>query len=227
MSTLTQIIKRNTDFNIVSSPKQMPRYVVQSNQLWAKLNNNLRDPSNPSWDILWQTSTVQFQDKYLVQATSNNTWYDIANITNANGGYLRQILLPASTNTLNNLIECRITVDGEVYNYTYTNTYSADHWTPFIGTLNSAKQYEAADVFETFRPNNLANWYNTFTTWKRSNADGQWITHRYDATLPNPSEWQLVTSLKYNNSIRVEIKMSLLNSTPELNFGYASISQNT
>lgn len=224
MSTLLQILKPNKGYSkMVRDPWKMSRSVHHEVELWAHWGS-LRSSDDQYFNVIYQDSNDKRRDGYSLRVTSANTWQTLADVTNPKGGYLRWIMLPSSTNSLNNTIECRITVDGREYNFDYTNSYSTDLWKPFIGDIKPGKQYnDFGDAFSNISELQT-NYNNRYTNWLRAPADGQWVTQRGEVTIYNEPEYKHISQLRYENNIKVEVKMSALNSVIYSNYALANIS---
>lgn len=224
MSTLLQLLKPNSGLGkTVRDPWKMSRTIHQADQLWAKWSG-LTDSTNSLFSAYWQNTNDPRRNAYLLRVLGTNTWYTVADVTNVKGGYLNWIVLPSSTNILNNTVEVRITVDGREYTFDYTNAYISDDYRPFIGDIMPGKAYNSfSDTYSIISQYNTNN-INGMSYFPRTNGDNQWVFHRYDATIYNPTEYKFISQLRYDNNIKVEVKMSGLNSNVNLNYALTSIS---
>ena len=224
MSTLLQLLKPNSGLGkTVRDPWKMSRTIHQANELWAKWSG-LTDSTNSLFSAYWQNTNDPRRNAYLLRVLGTNTWYTVADVTNVKGGYLNWIVLPSSTNILNNTVEVRITVDGREYTFDYTNAYISDDYRPFIGDIMPGKAYNSfSDTYSIISQYNTNN-INGMSYFPRTNGDNQWVFHRYDATIYNPTEYKFISQLRYDNNIKVEVKMSGLNSNVNLNYALTSIS---
>jgi hypothetical protein len=224
MSTLLQLLKPNSGLGkVIRDPWKMSRTIHQASQLWAKWSGLIDSTSN-LFRAYWQNTNDPRRNGYSLRVLATDTWYTLANVTNAKGGYLNWICLPSSVSTLGNTVEVRITVDGREYTFDYTNSYSSIDHRPFIGNIMPGKAYnsfsDTQDIISQYTTNNT----NGLTQFRRTSGDNQWVFHRYDATIYNPTEYKFISQLRYDNTISVEVKMSGLNSDIDLNYALASIS---
>lgn len=224
MSTLLQILKPSKGYsNTVRDPWKMSRTVHNEANLWTSWAN-VQNTTNNIFYTQFQNANDPRRDAYILGVSSANTWQTLADITNPKGGYLRWIMLPTSSNSLSNTVECRITVDGREYNFDYTNSYSADYYRPFIGNIKPGYNYNAfSDPFSYYSEHNTTR-SNNYDIWVAAPADGQWVSMKSDATVYNEVEFKYITQLRYESNIKVEVKMSVLTADFHRNYALANIS---
>jgi len=224
MSTLLQLLKPNNGLGkVIRDPWKMSRTIHQANELWAKWSG-LVESTSVLFSAYWQNTNNPRRNGYLLRVLAADTWYTVADVTNVKGGYLNWICLPSSVSTLGNTVEVRITVDDREYTFDYTNSYSSIDHRPFIGDIMPGKAYNNFGDTQTVISQYTTNNANGMTEFQITNGDNQWVFHRYDATIYNPTEYKFISQLRYDNNIKVEVKMSGLNSTISLNYALCSIS---
>ena len=209
-----------------SSPKQMPCRWGQTNAISMK--------GNTASTILYDTqsgfnSAMQRIGCTYHQFTTaqNNTYQEISNITNANGGVFHGAMGPCSPylsgGTITNIQEFRITIDGTVYDIV-ANTDPGSvsvYIRPSIGGFpEGAVSTNSSNLTTAFSPlNNYYAWIEDAGNEAFTNPPFTWYGQEYKMYVP--INLHSLGGVEFEETLKVELKANNIAGNGSYDYGFS------
>lgn len=206
MSLLTQLLKPQ-DSKVISNPKNFARTVIGASNLkmrWTSLEASASANTFFDW-----TTNYGVDGAIQHQVSALDTWETLADITSTGGGYLHWIVLPSSASDDNNTVSCRVTVDGVAYTVDFLNTNSITDQRMILGDLTPHRLYaSSSDAFSADKiGGSSSTLYYPSSNISAPSGENQ-VYAQAQMTLPTPFELYDRTKLRFNNAIKVELKIT-------------------
>lgn len=203
MSNFTDFFESGGGGGIVATPADLPRSNARSNQLWIKTSKTAKN--NSETELFWDVYSKHYATSIIPSGITNYT--TLVDVSNSLGGVLYHIIAPSNYHgNISHSISIKITLDGEVTEIgpinMNTNQYRAFH--PVLGAL--------IDVFPSDQTSDsntsLSTYYQYFDNDNNhKQSHGFWASNNEQAfTIPTPSQADLLPKIKFNSTLKVEVK---------------------
>ena len=189
----------------LTSPLELPRLSIESARLYLKTSNTATQAASATafWNL--------YDDNYSYVNLSTGTYGEyvtVVDINNTNGGLLHHVISGTGwySNTNNNAIGIKITMDGTVYEIDDIDTITASSLgsnRAFLGYLSPTN----AQIGTTQPNQSVGGYYNFAQNANAAMTKGFQSSNIYFyGTLPSPEEQILFPSVKFNQTLKVETK---------------------
>lgn len=198
-----------------SSPKQMPKRWVGVNQITIKIDS-LTGITWPSQNNFLPAIELLGGTYHQFITAENDTYQELSNITNANGGIFHGAISPLSdylSGTLASIHEWRITIDGTEYNFIAdTSPTTRDVRNYIRSTIGNFPEGHAANS------NTISNSYYTSNNYysyiESAGTVGlgftappfNFYTNEYKMFIP--VNFNLMGGIEFEETLKVELKVN-------------------
>lgn len=189
--------------SVVASPSDLPRNTANSQYLKIKTSKTTTVASESA--DFWTYYGRQYAT--VTQTSSTSTYTTIADVSSSNGGVLFHVIGGSQYYHVHNHQQyIKITLDGVVTEIgpinMATSQYRAFH--PVLGSLlpfpPATSNPSQAGLFS-----NYERWFDNNSSYQQTK--GFWASHASQAfTIPTPSEAELLPKVRFNSTLKVEVK---------------------
>lgn len=208
-----------------SSPKQMPCRWLANNKIAMKIS---------SYTGLGYTTSATFQNMIPTLGGSShqfvsaelNTYQELANITNADGGVFHGASGPLSaylSGSTTNIQEFRITIDGTEYNIvanTGTTNFST-YVSATIGNFPEGLATNTTTLNTNFTP------YNNYNSYAEDSGNGSVFIappfkfYSVNYAINVPVDFSLMGGVEFKETLKVEIKTNNIPGNGSYDYGFS------
>ena len=216
MSTITGLISVGGGgggaTNIVTNPTHLYKEVATQYNIEFKYGTTLYDPTSNNF---WTFMLANYNWGYYAECTTADTYVTVADITSAtNGGFLHSFIgvgtIDGESTTM------RFTVDGTATEITYSNGSgtTAAHYCPIMGGF-----YPNPQTTTDQAPFNTADLSVQQGAYLSADPSNGWYAGSISNGIAYPfiSHNMDMSRLRFESSLKIEVKKSAINATANNN----------